>query len=246
MWIHCGLLLLLFVSSCSLSNYNDQTNTPGIFQHNFCESRLQNNQPPEIYNAYTSLVISAVPFTFGFPKYQPFTNVAYALAINGFGSFYYHYYLTWLGKQADEISMILANYFGLCGLIQLYYPKGKRRKYHFWNMFYMYGFFVINSVMRFDVLFPYLFAIYLMPTLYYIRKIALIHKMNYIRYLSFSFVGASCWIISEINCNHSTVFGHVIWHFCFPLGFYKILLNYDELYQKIQNYDVVSNENHNI
>ena len=152
-----------------------------------------------------SLVISTVPFIYGFPKYQPFTNVSYALLINGFGSFYYHFYLTWLGKQADEISMILANYFGLCGLIQLYYPKGKRKKYHLFNMFYMYVFFVINSVMRFDFLFPHLFSIYLLPTLYHIRKIALIHKLTYLRYLFLSLLGASCWIISEIYCNENTV-----------------------------------------
>ena len=121
MWLQYGLLLALFVGSFSISNYNDHTNDPIRFHHNFCESRLQNNEPPEIYNAFTSLVISTVPFIVGFPNYQPFTNVAYYLILNGFGSFYYHYYLTWLGKQADEIPMILANYFALYGLIQLYY-----------------------------------------------------------------------------------------------------------------------------
>ena len=97
------------------------------FHHNFCESRLQNNDPPEIYNAFTSFAISVVPFVYGFPKYYPFTNVAYLLILNGFGSCYYHYFLTWLGKQADEIPMILANYFAISGLIQLYYPTGKTK-----------------------------------------------------------------------------------------------------------------------
>lgn len=243
MWLHCGLLFILIVGSRSISNYNDHTNDPVKFHHNFCESRLQNNEPPEIYNAYTSLVISVVPFISGFPKYQPFTNVAYALLFNGFGSCYYHYYLTWLGKQADEISMIFANYFGLCGLIQLYYPKGRRKKYHFWNLFYMYGFFIINSVVRFDQYFPFLFGIYLTPTIYYIRKIALIHKLRYKRYLALSSLGASCWIISEVYCNNYTVFGHVIWHFFFPLGFYHILMLYDELYHQLHHYNMIASNN---
>jgi hypothetical protein len=241
MWLQGGLLLLLFVGSCSITNYNDRTNEPLEFHHNFCESRLQNNEPPEIYNAFTSLAISVVPFIAGFPKYQPFTNVAYGLILNGFGSCYYHYYLTWLGKQADEISMILCNYFGLCGLIQLYYPKGKRKKYHFWNLMYMYGFFVINSVIRFDQYFPMLFGLYLIPTIYYIRKIALVHKSHYKRYLALSSLGASCWILSEVYCNEYTVFGHVIWHFCFPLGFYRILILYDNLYHKLHGYDSIIN-----
>ena len=241
MWLQGGLLLLLFVGSFSIGNYNDHTNDPVEFQHNFCESRLQDNQPPEMYNAFTSLAISVVPFIAGFPKYQPFTNVAYALTFNGFGSCYYHYYLTWLGKQADEISMILANYFGLCGLIQLYYPKGKRKKYHFWNLFYMYSFFIINSVIRFDQYFPILFSVYLIPTIYYIRKVAIIHKIPYVRYLTLSSIGASCWIISELYCNEYTVFGHVVWHFFFPLGFYRILMLYDELYHKLRTYNLASN-----
>ena len=72
MWLQYGLLFALFVGSFSISNYNDHTNDPVEFQHNFCESRLQHNDPPEIYNAFTSLAISVVPFVYGFPKYHPF------------------------------------------------------------------------------------------------------------------------------------------------------------------------------
>ena len=36
--------------------------------HNFCESRLNNYNPPEIYNSYTSLFITIIPFIMGFPK----------------------------------------------------------------------------------------------------------------------------------------------------------------------------------
>ena len=74
----------------SYANVNNTEITK--FEHNFCESRLQNNQPPELYNAYTSLAISVFPFVFGFPKHQPYVNIAYALTFNGFASFHYHYY----------------------------------------------------------------------------------------------------------------------------------------------------------
>ena len=35
--------------------------------HNFCESRLNNNQPPEILNSYTSLFITIIPLIYGLP-----------------------------------------------------------------------------------------------------------------------------------------------------------------------------------
>ena len=51
------------------------------FKHNFCESRLQNNEGPELWNSYTSLVISAFPFLIGFPKSSMFYNIACMLSI---------------------------------------------------------------------------------------------------------------------------------------------------------------------
>ena len=42
--------------------------------HNFCESRLTNYQPPEIYNAYTSLFITFIPLVLGFPKTNVFID----------------------------------------------------------------------------------------------------------------------------------------------------------------------------
>ena len=40
-------------------------------------------------------------------------------------------------------------------------------------------------------------------------------------------IGANCWIISEIWCNEYTKYGPVVWHFLFPLGFYKLVLKYN-------------------
>ena len=42
------------------------------FAHYFCESKLKGNRGPEYWNAYTSLVISVVPYVMGFPKNPPF------------------------------------------------------------------------------------------------------------------------------------------------------------------------------
>lgn len=204
------------------------------FEHNFCESRLQSNNPPELLNAYSSLVISLVPFIFGIPKYQKFTNVAYCFILNGFASFHYHYYLTWSGKQGDEITMILANYFGLCGLIKMNYKKEENRKlFYCLNMCYMYVFFIINTFVKYDQLFPHLFTIYLIPTIYFVRSVANKYKLSYIYYLLCSTFGAACWIFSESICNHYTKYGHILWHCLFPLGFYQLLLKFDNLYQKI-------------
>ena len=67
-----------------------------------------------------------------------------------------------------------------------------------------------------------------MITLYYIRLVAIKYGIVYKRYLLLSLIGALCWIISELNCNEFTVYGHVLWHLLFPLGFYQLVLKYDE------------------
>ena len=95
--------------------------------HNFCESRLNNNNPPELYNSYTSLFITITPLILGLPKNIIFFNISCLLMFNGLASFYYHYELNWIGKQADEMSMILSTYFGIYG----YYIKKKEiEKYY--------------------------------------------------------------------------------------------------------------------
>ena len=152
------------------------------------------------------------------------------LAFNGCASFYYHYRLTWIGKQSDEISMILANYYGIWGLLKMYHfnKKDTLNWYNGWNSIFMICFIVFNTLLRFDYLFPLLFSIYIYITLFYIRKVAIRHGIVYRKYLLVSFTGAICWIISELNCNEITVYGHVLWHLLFPLGFYQLVLRYDE------------------
>lgn len=215
-----------------------QNTTLDTFNHNFCESRLQNNQPPELYNSYTALTISIVPFICGFPENPLLYNVAVMFVINGGASFYYHYYLTWFGKQADEISMILANYFGLWRFIDIAYGSvyvsvSKRRTLKNLNTVFMYTFIASNTLVKHDYLFPNIFGFYICMTLYIIRKIAHRYNIAYKRYLFVSFTGYISWFVSEQFCNESTVYGHTVWHILFPLGFYQLLLNYDKIKRKI-------------
>lgn len=199
------------------------------FSHNFCESRLTNYSPPEIYNAYTSLIITSFPLILGFPINSNFYNLACMLTFNGFASFYYHYYLDWNGKQADEMSMILSTYFGIGGLLQMYFMNDATHinPYNGWNSVFMLLFLIFNANLKYDYLFPILFTIYLSVALSLIYKISEVYHYEYKRYLIISFIGAKCWIISEVYCNEYTQYGHVVWHGLFPLGFYQLILYYD-------------------
>ncbi len=198
------------------------------FSHNFCESRLQGNKGPELFNAWSSLIMSFVPIIYGFPRYPLLYNVAGLLVVNGFASFHYHYYLNWFGKQSDEIAMILANYFGLWALINMYYNKWSQNKYNRYNTTFMYVFLVANTLIKYDFMFPSVFGIYVGGTLVMIFRVGNKYKIPYVKNLAISGIGAGCWIISEHYCNHYTKFGHVIWHCLFPLGFYKLIIDYDD------------------
>ena len=204
------------------------------FVHNFCESRLQDNKSPELWNTATSFVISAVPFMYGFPKYPLLYNVACMLSFNGVASAYYHYKLTWFGKQADEVSMILANYFGLWALINMYYDRSTRRNnLNRFNTFFMYMFLISNTLVRYDMLFPTVFGIYVGGSLLMIIQVSWKYDVPCIKNLLISTIGAVGWIASEHFCNETTMFGHVIWHLLFPYGFYKLILDFDKIKQRL-------------
>ena len=199
--------------------------------HNFCESRLNNNESPEILNAFTSFFISIIPFIFGFPENIYLYNSSILLIYNGLSSFYYHYYLNYIGKQADEISMIITVYFAIFGLINLKFKKfiSIRKKYYTYNLIFMISFIIFNTEIYFDFLFPYIFSIYIIPIIYLIHIISKNHDISYLKELFISFIGVISWIVSEINCNEYTKYGHILWHIFFPLGFYKIILKIDEI-----------------
>lgn len=207
-----------------------------VFFHNFCESRLNNNLPPEIFNSFTSFFITIIPLLYGFPKNNIFYNVACMLAFNGCASFYYHYTLSWYGKQADEISMILATYYGIWGLLKMYYINDKiyLNWYNGWNNMFMINFIILNTLIEYDYLFPILFSIYISLVLFLIHIVSLKFKLSYKNYLFISFIGAKSWIISEFFCNKYTTYGHVIWHLLFPLGFYNIILKFDNYISNIK------------
>lgn len=207
------------------------------FQHNFCESRLQSNQPPELWNAYTSLLISAFPFVLGFPKNSMFYNIACMLSINGFASFHYHYHLDWYGKQSDEITMIMSNYFGIWGLLKMYYFYNKEpiNWYNGWNSTFMVLFTVINTISKYDKLFPNIFLFYLCITIFLVYKVAKKYNLHYKRHLFISAIGGASWVISEVHCNETTKYGHVVWHFLFPLGFYQLIIQFDKYYTHMKS-----------
>ena len=62
-----------------------------------------------------------------------------------------------------------------------------------------------------------------------IHKVSSMYQIPYIHNLSLSMIGALCWIISEVECNTYTQYGHIIWHLLFPLGFYRIILDFDKI-----------------
>ena len=199
-----------------------------IFHHNFCESKLQNYEAPEILNAYSSFFITLIPLYMGIPKNMYFKNVSYMLICNGFFSFYYHYTLSWLGKHLDEVTMILANYFGICGLLELY-DYDYQNKINTLNTIFVPIFIASNTIPQLDYLFSLFFTFYIVPTVYIIYDVAKIYnyKKTVLSYLTYSLLGAISWIVSELYCNEYSKYGHVLWHIFFPFGFYKILKIYD-------------------
>ena len=206
------------------------------FNHNFCESRINNYNTPEIWNSYSSLAISIIPLLFRSPNSDLLLNIKYLLIFNGISSFIYHYYLTWLGKQLDELSMILTNYFGLSFLLNVFFTNNIYSKYQVnltkqIHIYFTILFMTINTFPSLDFLFPNIFFLYLIPTIYLIYKISFLYNISIVKInhsLAISLVGGISWLISENFCNDITKYGHVIWHLLFPLGFYKIVEFFDK------------------
>ena len=234
--VSCILLAgLSYITSASETYVStDPVPCQSTFTHNFCESRLRDDNEPELLNAYTSLAVTIIPLVSGFPTDPHFSNVACMFSVNGLASFYYHYNLNWLGKQADEITMILATFFATSGLINIYTSSVKdRNKLNRYNAVSMWLFLVANTMIPFDPLFPSIFGMYVGAPLVLIYNIAQKHKVSYIPHLLISLVGTISWIISEHHCTETTKYGHPLWHVLFPLGLYRIVLNFDELKQRI-------------
>lgn len=201
-----------------------------IFNHNFCESRINNNQTPEIYNAFSSFFVTLVPLCCGEPKNEYFKNVRYMLLLNGFFSFYYHYTLSWYGKHLHEVTMIFANFHGINGLLK-FYSIQYETKTNVIHICLVPIFIAFNTLPQYDFMFPYLFGLYLAYSTYLIQHVAKVNNISKTvnEYLVVSAIGGSCWIISEWFCNEYATYGNVLWHFLFPFGIYKILMIYDSL-----------------
>lgn len=204
------------------------------FKHNFCESRLNECNSPELLNSLSSFFISIIPFIYGFPKDSLLFNFSVLFLIQGISSFIYHYYLNWFGKHFDESCMILMLYLGAYNLIKLYFKEGNRNINIFStiNNIYFILFISLNSLPYLDFYFPILFGIYVKFTLYFLVLTMFKYEVKYQKWaepLLIASIGALCWIVSEINCNDYTKYGHVIWHVLFPIGFYRIILTVDDL-----------------
>jgi len=68
-----------------------------------------------------------------------------------------------------------------------------------------------------------------------IFKVSKIHNTSIIPNLSISLFGAIFWNISEFYCNNITQYGHILWHLLFPLGFYRIMLDFDKIEYSEEN-----------
>ena len=198
------------------------------FHHHFCESRL--TQGPELWNAYTSFLVSLVPCLFYKPHQLAFQQFAWMLMVNGPCSFYYHYHLTWLGKHLDETTMFLANYHLICGLSR-FYEKKERYFYTLANSVLLPFYLTFNAFPQNDAYFPFLYSSYCTFTCALLLDITIKNKcyLPMARNLALTSFGASCWILSEVFCNETTVFGHVLWHLFFPLGIYRVVMMLDRM-----------------
>ena len=201
-----------------------------IFYHNFCESRLKDNQGPEYWNSGTSLFISIVPLFFPKPKTLYFQQFALMLMINGPCSFYYHYSLSWLGKHLDEITMFMGNYYLICGLSSFYGIR-LQKKYIFINSAILPLYIAFNTLPQYDIFFAFVYTSYCLFTLFLLHDITKKSKCfrPVIDNLSIATIGASSWIVSEVFCNEITQYGHIVWHFLFPLGIYSVMMVLDKI-----------------
>ena len=212
---------------------NEQHHNTVVFEHNFCESRLQDNKGPEYFNAVTSLFITFIPLVLGIPNNSHFKKVSILLILNGFFSFYYHFTLTWLGKHLDEVTMFLANFHYVVGLLELYERTKLIQYIEIMNTCTIPLIIAFNTVPELDQYFPYVFAFYCSPTIIIILDYSVNTQSlrSTMINLSITATGAVCWLISENVCNEITTYGHILWHLCFPLGIYRILLDFDKTFR---------------
>lgn len=207
----------------------------GNFSHNFCESRVFNNQP-ELFNAISSLFITIIPFFYNIPNNTSLRRVTFILIINGICSSYYHYYLTWFGKQIDEITMVYALYIGTIKIMKLvdigYVKDSIQNKYIIYDIFTM-STVAINTLPNYNDIFPFMYFLGVLFLLYNIYILKQNISTISVKCLSYSFYGFILWVLSEIFCNRYFYFGHSLWHILFPLGFIKFMNVLDNSIPKI-------------
>ena len=197
----------------------------GNFSHNFCESKIFIGQP-EIFNALSSIFITILPLFYSLPRNISLRRVIYILMLNGIFSSYYHYNLTWFGKQLDELTMIFALYIGTLEILNILHHPDKK-DYYILDV-YSILIIAINTLPNYSYLFPVLYFFGIINLLYNIYKLT--YKVHVIdpTPLKCSFYGFIFWILSEVFCNRFFYFGHSLWHIMFPLGFIQFIKNLDD------------------
>ena len=198
--------------------------------YNFCESIINNNNPPELLNSISSLGISIIPLFIGLPKKSIILRyIGYIFILTGISSSYYHYNLNWIGKQADELCMLFLNLLGNIFLIKHIFKKNIYKIFfNILNIIIFITLLILNLKIKNVLKFPKYYLIYSIFTIYLVIKYTIKNKLNFLKNLLLSLLGFMFWIISEKFCNNYTFIGHSIWHILFPLGIYLIILNIDK------------------
>lgn len=194
------------------------------FDHHFCESKVYPNRP-EYINSISSIFMVFIPLLYEFPKMISFRRVIILIMFNGLASAYYHYNLSWMGKQMNEITMIFIIHIGLSQLLNIL--NYRKKIIYYFNDIYIIFMIAINTFPMLDILFPILF---LFPLIELLILIFLLKKFLIrldIRPIFIAIFGGFCWILSELLCNKYLYFGHAIWHILFPLGIIKLINNID-------------------
>jgi len=205
----------------SSNNYNISYR----FEHHFCESKVNQNKP-EYINSISSIFMIFIPLIYDFPKMIGFRRVIILIMTNGFTSAYYHYNLSWMGKQMDELTMIFTIHIGLVQMLNIL--NYRKKILYYINDIFIIFLIAVNTFPMLDVLFPVLF---IFPLIELLILIGLLKKYLIdldIRPIFIAMFGSICWILSELVCNKYLYYGHAIWHILFPFGIIKLINNIDK------------------
>jgi len=174
----------------------------------FCEEKYDTiSWIAEYYNTISSalFIFAGLPFIFGKARY-----VARAFICMGVGSMIFHGTLQHYGQQADEIAMIVFNFFAIKFFCKTYpyYILVLLLSIYYQNSHNFLVFFCIFSLMQ------YVLLIKVKQSLLKIRPINI--KISQFLFLA-AFI---CWVADHILCNYAQRYQlHAWWHIFSALNF---------------------------